>query len=194
MSIGVKAAIGAVIPVVCIVVIALSFLFLRRRKKSQTHRDGTEATGVQRRSTQASDLMVVEAKFDRPDKPELHGESVVLAANKRYDERSADGNVDSGVAATAFSYTNPQEMRHPHDWTQRHELGTPSRTASLHSGDQTLASAGEQGERDLYLEKLEAKKAVIAEERDRLRRMEMLKEEDERLEKEIEDHKRSRGF
>lgn len=33
-------------------------------------------------STQASDLMVVEAKFDGPDKPESHGDSAVLTANK----------------------------------------------------------------------------------------------------------------
>lgn len=48
--------------------------------------------------------------------------------------------------------------------------------------------------KDIYLEKLEAKKAAIPEERDRLRKMEMLKEEDERFEKEVEDYKRSRGL
>lgn len=69
-----------------------------------------------------------------------------------------------------------------------------ARTASVHSDKQTLTSAGEQGERDTYLEKLEAKKAAIAEERDRLQRMGLLKVEDERLEKEIEDYKRLKGI
>lgn len=135
--------------------------------------------------------MVVDAKFDGPEKPELHGDSVVF---ERYRDVSADGHADSGAIAPAFPHNDPQEMRHPHDWTQRHELGTPSRTTSIHSDNLTPASAGDQGERDIYLEKLKAKKAAIAEERSRLRKMEMLKEEDERLEKEIEDYKRSRGL
>lgn len=145
-------------------------------------------------STQASDLMVVEAKFDGPDKPEWHDDSAVLTANKQYGDALSDTYAGSGAVAYAIPHNDRREMRHPHDWTQRHELGTMARTASVHSDKQTLTSAGEQGERDTYLEKLEPKKAAIAEERDRLRRMGMLKEEDERMEKEIEDYKRLQGI
>lgn len=158
-------------------------------------RASTDTTGPEKSDLQASDLMVVEAKFDGPDKPELHGDPAVVTASKRYQVAYADEHVGvTGADNFPLSHGDPQEMRHPHDWTQRHELGTPSRTASVHSDSQTLTSAGEQRDRDMYLEKLEAKKAAVAEERDRLRRMEMLKEEDERLEKEIEDYKRSRGL
>ena len=86
------------------------------------------------------------------------------------------------------------DIHSSNDWSQRHELGTPSRTASVYSDSRTLAPAGEHGERDIYLDKLEAKRAAVAEERERLRRMEMLREEDERLEREIEEYKRTRGL
>ena len=45
----------------------------------------------------------------------------------------------------------------------------------------------------MYLEELKAKRAAVAEERERLRRMEMLREEDERLEREIEEYEKMRG-
>jgi hypothetical protein len=52
--------------------------------------------------------------------------------------------------------------------------------------------AGNAGDRAEQLEALKERRAVVVEERERLRRMELLKEEDERLEREIAEIERMR--
>ena len=100
----------------------------------------------------------------------------------------------SPVSAAELSdhdrWSHAHELRNQNDWSQTHELGVPSRAASVYSDAHTLTG---DPERDVYLEELKAKRAAVAEERERLRRMEMLREEDERLEREIEEYEKMRG-
>ncbi|OWY50316.1 uncharacterized protein AALT_g7920 [Alternaria alternata] len=228
LSTGSKAAIGAIVPIVFIALLAIIFFLLRRRKQSKASNwhPGTEVT-----DQPIPDLIVVENKSNRDialEKPELPGSTV--AALPTY--QSSTGNAAEAHASHTYSqahyqYPTPQqlhadetpnakgpeippassadlsdndwgsrphELHTPNDWTQRHELGTQSRTASVYSDGQTLKSAGDQGDKDMYLEKLEAKRTAVNEERERLRRMEMLREEDERLEREIDEYKKTRGL
>jgi hypothetical protein len=87
-------------------------------------------------------------------------------------------------------WSHPQELGSEGAWSHTHELGSGAQ--SVYSDDRTLAS--EHRGRDEYLEELKAKRAAVAEERERLRRMEMLREEDERLEREIAEYEKMRGL
>jgi hypothetical protein len=75
---------------------------------------------------------------------------------------------------------------------QSHDLGTTNASSveTMYSDDRNPASNA--GDRAEQLEALKERRAVVVEERERLRRMELLKEEDERLEREIAEIERMR--
>jgi hypothetical protein len=104
------------------------------------------------------------------------------------------GATASPVSADELSdndrWSHPQELNNNDRWSHPQELSTRfnahelSTTAqSVYSDDNTLS--GETGE---HVESLRARRAAIAEERERIRRLEILREEDERLEREIAEY------
>ncbi|KAL6706386.1 hypothetical protein ACN47E_005492 [Coniothyrium glycines] len=242
LSTGAKIAIGVVIPIVFIAVLALVFFLLRRRKKSQ--RVGEQHLGVAETATNgtvmpSSGLMLAEGDDNEKQSPQygvqerydVGGYSAASWPREAVAPYSHAPNqdvpvheADSGAVSTAYAqqhpvyqpqphvnelagaavspvtasemsdndrFTHPRELYNHNDWSQTHEMGTPSRAMSTYSESQTLA--GDQGDTDEYLQALKAKRAKVAEEQERLRRMELLREEDERLEQAIEEYERRKG-
>jgi hypothetical protein len=205
------------VPVALICVAVLVFFILRRRRQTRATfgRHGIETTDPDNSHVSASGLIVVETKTPYNTtlgKPELHGDSMTVLKSTPHTAYDTTYKPSAGLASELDSASNfnvppvvsnehvsvsyeveSQDARPDGDRHHTHELGVASRAPSLHSDSRTLTSVSEQIERDVYLEKLEAKKAAITEERERLRRMEMLREEDERLEREIEEYKRTKG-
>jgi hypothetical protein len=149
----------------------------------------------------------------RLDRNELSGEttSVITGApalnpypHSQYQEVTHEnanelaGTAASPIIAAELSdndrWSYPQELGNEIRSLHVHELGSgnATRSQSLYSDNQTLTN--EQGDRDEHLEMLKAKRAAVAEERERLRRMEMLREEDERLEREIAEYEKRNGY
>lgn len=252
LSTGAKAAIGVVIPLVFIALLALIFFLLRRRKsrrQAESQQMGGDYAVARGPHEHDSGLMVADDKQPTiqavNEKPELDGVNIAPPAfaaasyspipyhqNHAYEADSRTTSPASqipqstsyqypiqqthasndNITAAPFAaselnnntttnntnnnvnqYPHPQELPNQNDWSQRHELGIHSRAMSTYSDSNTLAGT-EQDEKDEYLKGLMAKKAQVAEERERLRRMEMLREEDERLDREIEEYERRRGI
>lgn len=233
LSTGAKPAIGVVIPIVVIGLMAGALLLFRRRKRksaaSNRHvdADAPELVGPHIKgpvpitagsgdtdkdaygrvelhntslATQAPDLHPTPHQHAaRADADELPGNPAIISSttgSTRPQRHTTDlaGSPTTPATAAELSdndrWSYPQELSNTNsDWSHMHELAAGPR--SVYSDDRTLAS--KRGGRDEYLEELKAKRAAVNEEWERLRRMEMLREEDERLEREIEEYEKTRG-
>jgi hypothetical protein len=95
-------------------------------------------------------------------------------------------------ASTAIELSSPdrgiyaQELSSGNQWPQSHELNTTaaSRAQSVYSDNHTLVN--DQREGTERIQELRARQAAPRQEREKLHRMGMLREEEDRLEREIE--------
>jgi hypothetical protein len=130
------------------------------------------------------------AQSPHPGTHELYGAAGVAAAPSiRTSELSDRNQLSHPQELPTNGNVPPTHELSDHDrWSNAHELSTTGTTSPAHE----MSSDGRSVHVGDPTEQLRARRAAIAKEQERLLRMEMLREEDERLEREIEEIERVR--